>query len=325
MNAAIATLRARLANGGGTADDWELLAKSYEFLGRPADAANARARQLPTVAFGSAAVDTAAARAIAPPILSAQSLQRLAEANAARRTKKYTDAAGIYRELAASGQLNADGWADYADTTATVQGNKLAGEPEAYIAHALAIDPQHPKALWLQASADEETGRWGDAARVWRQLSAHLDAGSADAKIVAANLQQDLGLAGAASAAAAPVAPATGAAVVSGEVTLADALRARASGQATLFIVAKSVDSPGAPLAVLRTSADTWPVKFTLDDSQAMLPGRNLSSVSRVTVEARISVSGQATPASGDLEGTSPIIDPSAHQPLKILINQVIQ
>ncbi len=49
MNSAIASLESRLAKGGGTDGDWELLAKSFEFLGRPADAAKARARQLPPV------------------------------------------------------------------------------------------------------------------------------------------------------------------------------------------------------------------------------------------------------------------------------------
>ncbi len=47
MDSAIANLEARLAKGGGSADDWELLAKAFEFLGRPADAAKARAHQLP--------------------------------------------------------------------------------------------------------------------------------------------------------------------------------------------------------------------------------------------------------------------------------------
>src|SRR5882762_5724021 len=52
MDSAIAALEARLAKGGGTPDDWELLAKSFEFLGRPADAAKARAKQLPALAGG---------------------------------------------------------------------------------------------------------------------------------------------------------------------------------------------------------------------------------------------------------------------------------
>jgi hypothetical protein len=47
MSRAIVSLQARLAKGGGGADDWELLAKSYEFLGRPAEAAKARAHELP--------------------------------------------------------------------------------------------------------------------------------------------------------------------------------------------------------------------------------------------------------------------------------------
>ena len=47
MSSAIASLQARLAKGGGGADDWELLAKSYEFLGQPAQARQARAHQLP--------------------------------------------------------------------------------------------------------------------------------------------------------------------------------------------------------------------------------------------------------------------------------------
>ena len=41
MDSAIASLEARLAKGGGTPDDWELLAKSFEFLSRPAPASAA--------------------------------------------------------------------------------------------------------------------------------------------------------------------------------------------------------------------------------------------------------------------------------------------
>ena len=346
MNTAIASLEARLAKGGGTKDDWELLAKSYEFVGRPADAAKARAQQLPPPEAAAAASEmpqgVAGAPVATPPALSARSLKRLTEAGAARREKKYAVAAAIYRDLSAGGQMNADSWADYADTAATLQGNKLAGEPETYIARALALNPQHTKALWLKASADEEGGRYSDAIVVWQQLAATLDPRSADAKIIAANLQQDIkladatagtsgGTAGAANAGAANAGAANAGASnasgveVSGEVTLAEALRARASNPAVLYIVAKSVDSPGMPVAVLRASATSWPVKFTLDDSRAMMPGRNLSNAGRVRIEARVSNTGQATPSSGDLQGSSDIINPSAHPTPRILIDRVIQ
>ncbi len=116
----------------------------------------------------------------------------------------------------------------------------------------------------------------------------------------------------------------TSAAAVSGEVSLAAALSSKAAAGATLFIVAKSVDSPGMPVAVFRGSVGAWPVKFTLDDSQSMLPGRNLSSAGRVTIEARISQSGQPMPAAGDLQGSSGVINPSDGRPLKIVIDHVI-
>jgi cytochrome c-type biogenesis protein CcmH len=56
-----------------------------------------------------------------------------------------------------------------------------------------------------------------------------------------------------------------------------------------------------------------------------MMPGRNLSSAGKVIVEARISQSGQAMPAPGDLVGTSGEIDPAANRPLTIAIDHVVK
>jgi hypothetical protein len=173
MDTAIANLEARLAKGGGSAGDWELLAKSFEFLSRPADAAEARAHRLPT-------------------------------------------------------------------STQDTPG-------------------------------DTPTG-----------------------------------------------------VAVSGEVALDAALSGKAAAGETLFIVAKSVDSPGIPVAVYRGTVGSWPVKFSLDDSQSIMPGRTLSSAGRVTIEARISRKGQPLPAPGDLQGSSGVINPADHKPLQITIDHVI-
>ena len=107
-------------------------------------------------------------------------------------------------------------------------------------------------------------------------------------------------------------------------MTLDPALAARVRAGETLFIVAKSVDSPGPPLAVFRGSVGSWPMSFTLDDSLSMLPGRTLSGARQVQVEARISPQGQPLPASGDLQGTSGVIDPAAGKPLSIRIDRVL-
>jgi tetratricopeptide (TPR) repeat protein len=318
MNAAIDSLRARLANGG-SADDWELLAKSYDFIGQPDAARQARAHQLPAPA------NSTPQTAVAPAAvtLSAESLKSLAKAQQLRRDKQYAAAVKIYRQLAAEKQMNADAWADFADTAAVLQGGKLAGEPESYIANALALDADHPKALWLKASADEEAGRFTAAIAVWQHLQKLLPQDSQDAAIVAANLERAQRSSAPISSDGTPSANSSGSSIT-GEVTLGPNLAGKAQPGATLFIIAKSVDQPGSPVAVYRGKVSSWPVSFRLDDSLAMLPGRNLTNTRRATVEARVSISGQAQPSAGDLRGVSAVIDPSSHEPLKITISEVV-
>src|SRR5205807_2124401 len=131
-------------------------------------------------------------------------------------------------------------------------------------------------------------------------------ADSPEARIIDANILEDTQLAGLPlpAGAAAPSAPgpantsgASGSAEVSGTVSIDSRLAGRVQRDATLFIYAKAADSPGAPLAVLRTTASAWPVSFHLDDPMAMIPSRRLSQFDKVVIEARISRSGQATPS----------------------------
>ncbi|MND08486.1 hypothetical protein D3C83_311080 [compost metagenome] len=55
----------------------------------------------------------------------------------------------------------------------------------------------------------------------------------------------------------------------------------------------------------------------------AMAPGMTLSNASEVVVEARISVSGNAVPSSGDLIGSSAAVVPGATG-LAITIDRVV-
>lgn len=118
--------------------------------------------------------------------------------------------------------------------------------------------------------------------------------------------------------------PASGTAEISGSVEIASQLAARATAGTTLFIYAKQPDAPGPPLAVLRIQADSWPVKFTLSDANAMVPGRNLSSAESVRIEARISRNGDALPHSGDLVGSVTSVNPRDGHPVKISIDREI-
>lgn len=117
---------------------------------------------------------------------------------------------------------------------------------------------------------------------------------------------------------------AAGPASISGHVDLAAALKSKVPDGLTLFILAKSVDSPGAPVAILRTTTGHWPLAFTLDDSNSMIPGRTLSSATRVTIEARVSRSGGAAPQPGDFQSSIATIDSHQSTAVRIIIDHVI-
>jgi cytochrome c-type biogenesis protein CcmH len=323
VEAATLKLAERLNAKGGTSADWLLLAQGYDFMGRGDEARQAREHAVP--ATGS--------NAATPPVVSAAGNQLLAEAEKYRIAHDYPRAVDAYKRLVRMHAMTADAWANYADAIASGNGGKLSGAPADFLAEALRLDPDHPKALWLQASLLHEQRRYTEAVAVWQHLAAILPAGSSDAKIIAANIDEAQRLSGSAAtpaaippavpAAASPPAEAKGA-QISGEVDLDPALRSKASPSSTLFVFAKAADSPGPPLAVVRASVGQWPVKFSLNDSQAMLPQRKLSDFRRVIVEARISQSGQPLSQRGDLQGRSGALDPKSDKPIRVVIHDVI-
>ncbi len=356
MEAEVAALEARLSRDGGTADDWTLLAKAYDFLGRPDDARRARARtakpgagvvtQMNAGALVAAATatETRAAPAEPAPAAAAASVAELearvkanprdvqswlALADLRRAQHDNRAARDALAKVVALKAMTAQSWADYADVLASLNEGSLTGAAGSAIDSALALDPGNTKALWLKASQAHEQRHFADALSWWKRLRSALPADSPDARIIDGNIAEDTSLAGlapvsaSAAGAAAPVAAAS-AAEVSGTVSIDSRLADRVQRDATLFIYAKAADSPGPPLAVLRTTAAAWPVSFHLDDSMAMIPSRRLSQFDKVVVEARISRSGQATPSSGDLFVTSPVLHPAAGKKLALVINREI-
>ena len=128
---------------------------------------------------------------VVPPPATAQGdvAALLLQAEEHRRQREFKQACDVYAVVVKRGGMTADAWADYADAQAGVSGT-LAGEPARSIAAALAADPQHPKALWLQASLAHEEQRYGDALSTWKQLLAVVPPGSSDARIVTANIDE---------------------------------------------------------------------------------------------------------------------------------------
>ena len=113
----------------------------------------------------------------------------IARADDHRRKRQFREACDLYAAVAAQGAMNASAWADYADAQASLAG-RISGEPARAINAALAMDPGHPKALWLQASLAHEEHRYRDALATWQRLLAVVPPGSSDARIIEANIAE---------------------------------------------------------------------------------------------------------------------------------------
>jgi len=105
-------------------------------------------------------------------------------------TDRFEEAAQAYgKALAVSSKVAADPavWCEYADALGMAQGGSLAGRPREFIDRALALDPNHPKALEMAGSSEYERGDYAAALRYWRPLLAAQRPGSqAHAELAAA-------------------------------------------------------------------------------------------------------------------------------------------
>lgn len=234
---------------------------------------------------------------------------------------RYPEAVDAYKKAIQLAGEDPQLLADYADAIAMAAGESLEGEPMQWLEKSLKLDPNNQKALWLMGTAMFERGDFAAAIVYWEHLQKMLPPDSQDTQAMQANIdearsyqqRQAKGEFGQAKPSAASTAAeqltkaaapaAAGGARISGTVSLNRELLAKAAPTDTLFVFARAVSGPPMPLAVVRAQVKDLPLKFTLDESMAMMPNMSLAKFSEVVVGARISKSGNAMPQSGDLLG----------------------
>jgi cytochrome c-type biogenesis protein CcmH len=89
------------------------------------------------------------------------------------------------------------------------------------------------------------------------------------------------------------------------DVTLASDLSSRISGSETVFVFARAVNGPPAPLAVKRLRASALPARVVLSENDSMTQGLSITTFPEIQVSARVSASGNAIASPGDLQGLS--------------------
>lgn len=219
--------------------------------------------------------------------------------------------------------------ADYADVLGVLQGRKLEGKAEQLIQRALTLDPNNIKALRLAGTVAFDRKEFKQAAQYWEKAKSNLSVGTegavrqeliaaiAEAKALAGG-SADVGVLTGVSM---PVGSGSQSRAISGTVTLAPALSAKAVSADTLFVFARQVNGPPMPVAIVRAAKRDLPFTFRLDDSNSPMPARKLSEVGDVVIVARLSTSGEAMPKSGDLEGMSRAVRMGAEK-VAVVINR---
>ena len=260
-------LEARLEQNPGDADGWRMLGRTYLVSGRATDAAAAYAKASALTGGKDLAVELDLAEALV-----------LAE-----RPQDQEKATGI-------------------------------------IAAALAADENNQKALWYSGlmaarAGDKETAtaRWNKLLEqnppeeIRQILVAQLnELGAtvpASANAATPPAMGGMGNMGGMGSSSAPSAEEAAGRTIRIAVSLDPALAGKLKPGTPVFVSAREAGIPGPPLAAVRLSSDELPTTVVLSDANAMVEGRNLSSVNEVQLVARVAFGGTAVTASGDLVG----------------------
>jgi cytochrome c-type biogenesis protein CcmH len=199
--------------------------------------------------------------------------------------------------------------ADYADALAMSQGRSFAGKPMELVRAALKIDPNQWKALAMAGSEAFDRKDYKAAVEYWQRVQDTTPAESPIRQRIQGSIDEARSLAGmppvVAQAQRSGAASPSEARSVSGTVTLSPALASKVRPDDSVFVFARPADGSRMPVAVVRARVSELPLRFTLDDSRAMAPTAKISALNEVMVNARVSRSGNAIPASGDLEGAT--------------------
>lgn len=221
---------------------------------------------------------------------------RILLARYAMGQQDYREAALHYGVLAELLPDDADVLGYYAQAEFLSNGRKITPTVAHYMDKALALNPFQPTVLGMQGIYAFEQGDYPAAIDAWQKLVQTLPPQSQQAMIIRqgiAQAKQQLGVTDEKD-----TTPAAAAGLIV-NVEL-DASLHDLDSRLTVFVYAKAVNGPPAPLAVQKLTLADLPAQITLNDNMAMMPGMSLSRFDDVIVGARISRSGSPMPQAGD-------------------------
>lgn len=199
---------------------------------------------------------------------------------------------------------------------------------------ALAIDANDPTTLMLIGMDYYLRQEYSSAAQTWQQI---LDSNGAGVNSEALQSAINEAVAMSGQPAATPPAMAkseTKPAEINAtgpqlnlSVSIADNIihELNSGADKTVFIYAIATSGARMPLAAVKLNASDLPVQVSLDDSKAMSPQMNLSTVDEVNIYAVISHSGQPGMKPGDFKGELNNIAINVTEQMNLVIDSIVQ
>ncbi|HQZ31438.1 MAG TPA: cytochrome C biogenesis protein [Arenimonas sp.] len=183
----------------------------------------------------------------------------------------------------------------------------------------VAGQPTHQRGLFYLGAQRLQSGQPAEAVKVWEQLLPLVDGATAQALVPQLALaREQAGLPPVQDLPAAAPAP-----TLELTVELAPALASQLAAGDTLFVFARTVDGAGLPVAVKRLPATGFPVTLGLSDADGLMPAQKLSMQKQVRLMARVSKSGDAAAAAGDLEAEGQVVDVADGARFTLVIDRV--
>ncbi|WP_046237324.1 c-type cytochrome biogenesis protein CcmI [Pseudomonas syringae pv. coryli] len=225
------------------------------------------------------------------------------------------DAAQMFERSVALAGTQPELLGQWAQALYFASGKHFTPQVQALTDEALQADPKEVTSLGLLGIAAFETQRYQAAVDYWTRLLAALPADDASRSALEggiARARDNL------AKRAADAAPAVKAKSIKIHVELAAALQGKVSPNDSVFVFARAINGPAAPLAVKRITVADLPAEVELSDADAMMPQLNLSNFAQVQLVARVSRAGQ--PTTGEWVGRSqPLASDTAAQQALII------
>jgi len=256
-----------------------------------------------------------------------------------KTVQRYPEALDALLKAQSIAPENPDIMVELAETRIFVtQGGQISDESVAMLEHALELNPSHQKGLWLLGIAAAQRDDLEDAIAYWQTLLDKLEPGSTVAQSVQTQIDQArtrLGQPVAETAVATSTAEPEAAAGTTEDgswlgtrirVVPSEDARNRMPTGATLFVIIRSPGpAVGPPLGVRRIVDPILPIDMTISDSDSMMAERKISLEKEVQLQARISLSGSPTVASGDWQSAPLVVPLSQTETVELVLDQQIE